>query len=935
MAVSLVVAVVGTAVTSYATAAVAGYIGAGLVATAIGATAGAVVTGAIVGAMTDEPELSNETVEATAPSMLLNKASNNANIPVIYGTRKVGGTRVYMEVSGSDNKYLHLILVVGEGEIDSFTEFYLNDVVWNDARFNSKVTISSHLGADNQTVDTSLKNAVSNWTDNHRLRGTAYLYVRLEFDQDAFPRGLPTITTDVKGVKVYDPRNSTTAWSDNPVLCVRDYLTNERYGRGIPASQIDDTSFTTAANYCDENVTIGGVTKKRYTCDGVVNTRSGSMVILKKLLTSCRGFLIFTGGKYKLVIDKIETANFTFSEDNIVGNWAINLGNKNNQYNRINANFFNPDKQWQPDLAVIDSNALRTQDNGLLLERAIELPFTADVDRAKMIATINLNQSRQQVSCEFNATIEALKNEVGDVVYIKHSTPAWDSLNGGAGKKFRVMKLRLQANDEIRVSLMEYDATAYDFGTIAVTDSSPDTNLPDMTTTVAPTNLVAVESLYDTIGSAGVKVRVDLSWEASADVFVKEYNVEWKLSTSSTYNNLTTTRGTTTRLDDVDPVLHDFRVRAVNTIGVSSTFLNLSNFTVAGLTAPPENVQNLSFIALGGYAHLSWDLANDLDVRVGGNVRFRHSSLLSNANWSSSTDIGTAIAGHNTNVVLPLLAGSYMAKFVDSTGNESTGVSTFISTSVPNIVPMNQVVTSTQNPNFTGAKTDMIAVDDVLKFEADTLWDSFVGNFDSWGYLDAMGGTDTTGIYEFDNYIDLGSVFTQRVTGQIVFTAFTSGDTIDARTNYMDTWADFDNVPNDVNCDLYIATTDDNPASSPTWSSWAKFVVADVKARAIKFKLIAKTIDPTHQINITGLNVKVEFPDRVQGARGLQTGASTLDVTYATPFKIIPSLGLTFIDMHSNDSLVVTNESATGFTVGVLHGASYQDHQFNYVARGY
>ena len=134
MAVSLVVAVVGTAVTSYATAAVAGYIGAGLVATAIGATAGAVVTGAIVGAMTDEPELSNETVEATAPSMLLNKASNNANIPVIYGTRKVGGTRVYMEVSGSDNKYLHLILVVGEGEIDSFTEFYLNDVAWDDAR---------------------------------------------------------------------------------------------------------------------------------------------------------------------------------------------------------------------------------------------------------------------------------------------------------------------------------------------------------------------------------------------------------------------------------------------------------------------------------------------------------------------------------------------------------------------------------------------------------------------------------------------------------------------------------------------------------------------------------------------------------------------------------------------------------------------------------
>ena len=154
-----------------------------------------------------------------------------------------------MEVSGSDNKYLHIVLAVGEGEIHSFTQYYLNDIAYNDARFNNKVTITPHTGADDQTVDTGLSGAVSNWTSNHRLRGTAYLYVKLEFDQDAFPSGLPTITADVKGVKVYDPRTSTTAWSDNPALCIRDYLTNERYGRGIPASQIDDTSFTASANY--------------------------------------------------------------------------------------------------------------------------------------------------------------------------------------------------------------------------------------------------------------------------------------------------------------------------------------------------------------------------------------------------------------------------------------------------------------------------------------------------------------------------------------------------------------------------------------------------------------------------------------------------------------------------------------------------------------
>jgi hypothetical protein len=151
----------------------------------------------------------------------------------------------------------------------------------------------------------------------------------------------------------------------------------------------------------------------------------------------------------------------------------------------------------------------------------------------------------------------------------------------------------------------------------------------------------------------------------------------------------------------------------------------------------------------------------------------------------------------------------------------------------------------------------------------------------------------------------------------------------------MDTWADFDNVPNDINCDLYIASTTDDPASSPTWTDWAKFVVADTRARALKFKLTASSGDPTHQINITGLNVSVDFPDRVQGDRGLQTGAGTTNVTYADPFKVTPSLGITIVDMHSNDNLVISNETATGFTIGVQHGASYHDHEFNYVARGY
>ena len=940
-------AVVAVAAAGYATStAVATYVGTtlayGAIAGAVaGAIAGAVVSSVVSGALVDDPatpDFGSDGGASAAAGMLINKQANDAPIPVVYGQRKVGGTRILLEVTGTDNEYLNIVLAVSEGEIDSFENIYLNDVLSTDSKFTGFLDTYTHTGSTTQSADSNLVSDVTGWTTNHQLKGTSYLYVKLKFDQDVYASGLPTITADVKGTKVYDPRTSTTAWSNNPVLCIRDYLTNTRYGRGIETSLIDDTSFNAAANYCEENVTIGGVSKDRYTCNGVVNTSNGSMDILKKLLTACRGFLIFSGGKYKLVIDKAETAAFTFSEDNIVGAWNISLGNKNNQFNRIRANFFNPDRNWQPDLAIIDSTTLRTNDNGLLLEKTIDLPFTSDIDRAKMITTINLNQSRQQIMCEFTSTIEGLRTEVGDVVYIKHATTGWDTLNSNAGKLFRVMRITLQNNDEVRILAMEYDATAYDFGTISATDAAPNTNLPDALTVIAPTALSASEALYSTIGGAGVKVRVTIDWNASKDIFVREYEVEWRLNGSSTYTHLTTTRNLTARLDDADPNVYDFRVRAINSMGVSSDWATLDNVTIAGLTVPPVDVDGLSLIALGGYAHLSWDLATDLDVRTGGKVRFRHSNLTSGATWESSTDIGSAVAGHSTTAVLPLLTGTYMAKFVDSTSNESVNASSFVSTTVPDIIKMNAVATSTQEPLFTGTKTNMVAVDNVLKFEADTLLDSVTESMDDWELLDAIGGLDTSGTYEFDTYLDLGATYTSRATAEIAFSAFVVGDTMDDRTTLMDTWTDFDNVPSDVNLDLYVATTTDDPSGSPTWGSWAKFTVADYSARALKFKVEATSSDADHQINVTALSVSVDFPDRVQGDNALQSGVGTKSITYPSSFYAIPSVGITGCDLDQNDRMVLSNETKTGFDVTFYQGngtGSPQDIKFNWLSRGY
>ena len=623
-----------------------------------------------------------ESYDSKSKGILINKRSNNSPIPVIYGTRLVGGTVVFL-ASATDPNFLYVNLVASEGTIDSFGTVYFNGkpstdesfrvpLVWTDGTcsdsrygdeqncnlsgnvwtdisecsnpaYNTKETCESaphisafdirrHTGSIFQSADSSISSDLSYYTSVHRLKATAYLSMTFKFEPDAFPTGLPTITSIVKGIRVFDPRSSLTAWSENPALCIRDYLTNTRYGRGIEDISIDDDSFITSANYCDAMIAIGAQVKKRYTCSGVVQTENTSIGILNELLTSCRGFLVFTGGKYKLIIDKPETAVFTFNEDNIVGKWDITLGNKNTMVNRIRANFFNEDKDYQPDIAVIDSPTHRTEDGGILLERMIDLPFTSDIGRAKMIAAMSLNQSRQSIACEFTATIEGTLAEVGDVVYISHETPGWEN------KKFRIMKTVLLNNDEVRIQAVEYDISAYDTS-ISLLPTAPDTNLPDLFTVLPPTNIIAIEEQYTTTKSSGLKVRLNVSWTPGSIAFIDHYDLSYTFSGGGG-GQLNNIQNTHTSILDVQTGSYNILVRAVNTLGVKSPWASLFNVT-AGLTDPPGDVANLSANVAGTTVTLKWDLATDIDVLSGGTVIFKHSTdpiIGESADWDCVSD---------------------------------------------------------------------------------------------------------------------------------------------------------------------------------------------------------------------------------------------------------------------------------------------------------
>lgn len=852
----------------------------------------------------------------------VNKKSNIEQIPVVYGERKVNGTRVFVANSGSDNTYLYIILALCEGEIESIGDVYIDDVLSTDSKFSGLVNITKYVGTDTQSADQTFIDAGIKWTANHRLQGVAYLAVRLKWDSDAFT-GMPNIEAVVQGRKVWT--GATTEYSTNPAWCLRDYLTNARYGKGLPTSFINDTQFSAAATKCNELVTpySDGTQQKIFECNAIIETDKTVLSNVKTLLSGMRGLMPYANGQYGVIVEDEGSSTFSFDESIIIGGLSIQSETKKNRFNRVIATFDNPLANWQsdqieyPPTGSAEEMQYLSEDGGIELEKRITLETVTDLYMAQDIAEIALKRSRNNLACKFTATSEALNVAVGDIVDVTHSTPAW------AAKPFRVNSLSLRMDGTVSVELVEHQDSIYPWSQKTEADNIPDTNLPNPFSVVAPTPLGVTEELYTTVNSKGTQARAIFNWAAPNDAFVVEYEAEYKTNGDTEYTFITKTSALNARIEDITAGFYDFRVRSINAMGVRSPWAELTNQVIAGLTAPPSDIAGFTIRALDGQAHISWTRITDLDVINGGYVRIRHSRLLSGATWQDGQDIGEALAGTQTHIVLPMLAGTYMAKAVDEGGRFSVNAK-FATTNVPNIVDFNAVTTVTEHPSFSGAKDNMLVDGAVLKLDGApryilTETSDFItteAGVKLAREIGEVGVIEDTGTYYFANSVDLGGVYTSRVTALLSSSTTLATDLIDNRVSNIDTWENFDGEPSDkLSATLEMRLTEDDPAGSPTWSSWIPFLVGDFYARGYEFRVVVTNEDANYNINITALSVTVDMPDRTERAFDVTTDVNGTAITFGNAFHATPAIGITMQDADSGDYFRITNKTRSGFTV--------------------
>src|SRR6056300_319969 len=920
------------------------------------------------------PDFGTNEFDDFEKGILLNKQSNDSNIPVIYGERLTGGTRVFMETSGTDNTYLYMAIVMAEGEINDITEIRVDDKVVTfasslsdgtavevdsgDSNFykadptvegssaESLIRLEPHYGTDGQSAS-SLLSTLSSWGSNHKLSGLCYLAVRFKWNSDAFT-GIPKVQAKIQGkkVKTYNASlvEQSASYQTNPAWCLLDYLIDTRYGKGLQDSEIDLQSFYNASVICETQVTpySGGSDINIFDINTALDTSKNIIENVRELLKGCRGYLPYNAGKYNLIIETTGTATITLTEDDIIGGYSLSTPPKNERYNRVIVGFVDPDRNYQVNetqfppvddsgLPSADQHAtMKAEDGGFLLEGRFNFTTLTNQYQAEEMAEVILRRSREALSLGLNINFNAYDLSIGEIVNITHSSM------GFSAKPFRVIGITFNQDFTIGLSLVEHQDNHYQWSEKGQVPTVPTTNLPNPFNVQPPASVTLDDTLIE-YNDGTVIVALDITIGASTDCFVDYYQVEYKKSTDSNYIIYAQGSGLNHRvLNVIDQDTYDVRVKAVSSLGISSTYVTAQR-TIIGAIAPPSDVEDFSCNIVGQEAHLSWNQIPDLDLAY---YQLRYSEEIDgSADWQNSVNLVSKVSRPATSISVPARAGTYLIKAVDKLGNFSSNATAIIS-NVTDVINHNAVATQSEHPDFLGTLTNTVIADDSIRLDSSELFDSASGNFDdeTTRFFDSgVSNADffANGNYEFANVIDIGAKHTARITASLTQTSDNPDDLFDNRSGLFDSASSNFDGDTPANCDahLEIATSDDNV----TYTAVQNFVIGNYTARYFKFRVFLTSRDLASTPVVSAVTVTIDMPDRIFSGNDITSGAGTYTVPFTNPFKSVNyAVGITGEDLATGDFFLVENKTINGFDLTFKNSSDTAvSRTFDYIAKGY
>lgn len=858
------------------------------------------------------------------------------------------------------------------------------------------------ITADSST--TNLQNDIywQSYTEiiDQKINYTLSSVIGVTIDAEQFST-IPKRTYEIKGLIINVPSNynpETRAytgvwdgtfkaeWTNNPAWIFYDLVTNTRYGLGkfIAQSEVNKWALYKIAQWCDQLVSNGNQgSEPRFVCNVVINTLSEAYDLLNTLAATFRGSAYWAGGEMVAVADMPSDPVAIYTNANVLdGTFNYHGADIRSKHNMAVVAWNDPENLGETRLTIVEgdldsisalgiqkidiqavgctseSQAVRTGRWQIYTDtyEGETVDFIAGLDTAwarpgeiVKVADINVGGDRRggriaaatTGSITLDAPIPVKANvqygistylQSGDIATSFYFSPtAQDIATIPISPPFPTAPLLdsafvmtssdLDATLWRVVSSRERDGDKYEMtcvrhypGKWDLIEKNIPLTIPDITNigAIQPITNFNIKDYLVALSAISVGVRMLFSWTSNApqfEVAVRPKNGNWTRSVISQ------------QAFDMEAVEEDYEIwitpmNLLGRRGITSKY----TYTVIGRSAPPEDVKNFRIQVVNGVALFQWAPSTDLDVIIGGGFEIRYSPRTTGGTWASSNTILRSIPGSATTAEVPYRPGTYLIKAFDILGYFSKNPAVIVATTTGD--DAKTFVRICESPTYPGTKSN---VQVQMPQEWLIITDSGAGS----------------GVYTFQQKIDMGSVFPVRLTVDMLAFPFYEDDTyVDDRLDKVDDWQSWDSAIDDGTgmVTILISQTDNDPASgAAVWTAYTQFISGEYTGRGFRFQAWLDAPDGQN-VAVEELCIIADVSAKMDQGNDKTWVPVKQRVNFNFPFVYVPSIAVTIQQGATGDYYKITNKTKTGFDLELFNASNAiitATRTFDWIATGY
>jgi hypothetical protein len=434
----------------------------------------------------------------------------------------------------------------------------------------------------------------------------------------------------VQGKKCYDPRLDTSpganptnasyiAYTNNPALCLADYLIDDDLGLGEDPARIDWDMVEAAADICDESVDVPTAsTQARYTCNTALLATTPYENNIEALAACMLGSCLYSGGKWRIRAGAWETPTFEITADNVM-NGGIQISTAypyKERWNCIRGSYVEPDNQYQAAEFPAVQDATYVSDDGESVFKDMAFPGCTNVYEAQRNAIMLVRKSRNKRSAIIQCDLSAFRIRPGRPGIVTLAEVGWTN------QQVRCEGWKINPAGSIEIAVRE--------------ESSDDWNDPlesDYTEPLAiatPAQAYFVPAAPSGLTATGVPGGIGFSWTAPTLVPTGARYELYEYTSSTPFASATKVWegiSTNCRLDKGDGTTRYYWIRLKTADGTLGTEYPTASSGVAGTALSADGA-----VASDEPADGTWGT-----FAISGPPNFTDTQDIATASWTNNT----------------------------------------------------------------------------------------------------------------------------------------------------------------------------------------------------------------------------------------------------------------------------------------------------------